>query len=118
MQLGDGDEVIVKAAALPVRIGGVVLQPGAYPLPTGRTLNVWQALELGGGVRVRDVPLNITLIRPAAEGRAARRWVLSVDDFNRHPTASPLVEPGDVLHVEPTTGSKLKRAARDLWNKS
>ena len=35
-----------------------------YPLPTGRSLNVWQA-DLGGGVRVHDVPLNVTLIRPA-----------------------------------------------------
>jgi protein involved in polysaccharide export with SLBB domain len=117
MQLGEGDEVIVKAAASPVRIAGVVQRPGAYPLPTGRTLDVWQALELGGGVNHRDVPLNITLIRPAAEGRAARKWLLSVDNYDQHPVASPFVEPGDVLHVEPTAGSKLKRAAQDLWNK-
>lgn len=117
VQLVEGDEVIVKSATLPVRIGGVVERPGAYPLPTGRSLNVWQALDLGGGVRVHDVPLNVTLIRPASEGHAARRWSLSFADHDQHPADTPLVEPGDVLHVQPTTGSKLKRAVGDLWNK-
>jgi protein involved in polysaccharide export with SLBB domain len=117
VQLAEGDEVIVKAATLPIRIGGVVQRPGAYPLPTGRTLNVWQALELAGGIRTHDVPLNFTLIRQAAEGRLAQRWVLHVADYDEHPAASPPVEPGDVLHVEPTTGGKLKRAVGDLWNK-
>jgi hypothetical protein len=31
--------------------------------------------------------------------------------------SSPFVEPGDVLHVEPTTGSRIKRAVGDLWSK-
>lgn len=117
VQLVDGDEVIVKAAALPVRIGGVVQRPGAYPLPAGRPLNVWQALELAGGVRLRDASLNVTMVRPPGEGRSARRWMLTVDDYDRHPATGPLVEPGDVIHVESTTGSKLKRAVGDLWSK-
>ena len=117
VRLAEGDEVIVKAVAPPVRIGGIVLHPGAYPLPAGRSLNVWQAIDMAGGLRARDVPLNITLVRPAAEGRPAQRKSLSVADYSRHPQESPSVEPGDVLHVEPTTGSKIKRAVGDLWNK-
>lgn len=117
LSLADGDEVIVKSATPPVRLGGIVERPGPYFLPAGRSLNVWQTLDMAGGVRLRDVPLHITLIRPAAEGRAARRWVLSVDNYDHHPTDSPLVEPGDVLHVEPTAGTRLKRAVGDLWNK-
>lgn len=117
LQLADGDSVTVKAATPPLRIGGIVNRPGAYPLPPGRTLNVWQAIELAGGIHGENVPLNITLMRPAGEGRSAQRWFLNVPAYDRHPVASPVVEHGDVLHVEPTTGSKIKRAVGDLWNK-
>jgi hypothetical protein len=117
VQLAEGDEVIVKAALAPVRVGGSLRHPGAYPLPPGRNLNVWQAIEMAGGVASPDTPLNITLIRPASEGRAARRWFLNVENYEKHPPTSPLLEAGDVLHIEPTTGSKIKRAVGDLWNK-
>jgi len=117
VQLADGDIVTVKAAAQPLRIGGVVNRPGAYPLPAGRSLNVWQAVDLAGGIREANAPLNITLMRPAGEGRAARRWYLNVANYDQHPAASPSVEPGDVLHVEPTAGSRIRRAVGDLWNK-
>jgi len=117
LQLADGDSVIVKAATPPLRIGGIVNRPGAYPLPPGRTLNVWQAIDLAGGIRDESVPLNITLLRPAGEGRSAQRWFLNVPAYDSHPSTSPNVEHGDVLHVEPTTGSKIKRAVGDLWNK-
>lgn len=115
--LGEGDTVTVKTAAQPLRIGGIVNRPGSYPLPPGRSLNAWQAIELAGGVRDDAVPLNITLSRPAAEGRGARRWVLNVASYEQHPPNSPLVEPGDELHVEPTTGSRIKRVVRDVWSK-
>jgi protein involved in polysaccharide export with SLBB domain len=117
LQLADGDVVTVKAAAQPLRIGGTVKHPGAYPLPAGRSVNVWQAIDLAGGLRDENAPLNITLMRPAGEGRAARRWYLNVANYDQHPAASPSVEPGDVLHVEPTAGSRIKRAVGDLWNK-
>jgi protein involved in polysaccharide export with SLBB domain len=117
VQLADGDIVTVKAAAQPLRIGGVVNRPGAYPLPAGRSLNVWQAIDLAGGIRDENAPLNITLLRPAGEGRAARRWYLNVANYDQHPAISPSVEPGDGLHVEPTAGSRIRRAVGDLWNK-
>ncbi|MBI3864266.1 MAG: SLBB domain-containing protein [Planctomycetia bacterium] len=115
--LSEGDTVTVKAAAQPLRIGGIVNRPGAYPLPPGRSLNAWQAIELAGGIRDEQVPLNITLRRPAADGHRERHWFLSVTSYDQHPTTSPLVEPGDELHVQPTTGSKIKRAVRDVWSK-
>jgi len=115
--LADGDIVTIKEAAPPLRIGGFVNHPGSYPLPPGRTLNAWQAIELAGGVRDEAIPLNITLLRPAGDGHGARRWYLNVVEFQQHPTASPLVEPGDVLQVDPTTGSKIKKAVGDLWSK-
>jgi polysaccharide export outer membrane protein len=115
--LAEGDIVTVKEAAPPLRVAGAINQPGTYPLPPGRTLNVWQAIELAGGVRDAEIPLNLTLMRPASEGRGARRWYLSVADYQQHPLSSPFVEPGDVLQIEPTTGSKIKRAVGDLWSK-
>ncbi len=117
LHLSEGDAVIVKSATPPLRIGGIVNHPGAFPLPVGRSLNVWQAIELAGGVRDTNVPLNLTLMRPAADGRAAQHWYLNVDSYERHPAASPYVEPGDVLRVEATTGGKIRRAVGDLWNK-
>jgi protein involved in polysaccharide export with SLBB domain len=115
LQLDDGDTVAVKATAPPLRIGGIVHRPGAYPLPPDRPLNVWQAIEQAGGVRDETVPLNITLLRPAAEGRSARRSYLHVAAYAQHPPDAPRVESGDVLQVEPTTGSKIRRAVGDLW---
>ena len=115
--LAEGDTVTVKEAASPLRIDGIVNRPGSYPLPPGRTLNAWQAIELAGGVRDETIPLNITLMRPAGEGRGARRWYLNVVDYQQHPMSSPFMEPGDVLHIEPTTGSRIKRAVGDLWSK-
>jgi hypothetical protein len=95
----------------------VVERPGANALPPTRAINVWQALELAGGVAVKDVPLNITLIHPAGEGRAARRWDLKIDSYANHPSESPDVGPGDVIHVEPTAGGRIRRAVGDLWSR-
>jgi protein involved in polysaccharide export with SLBB domain len=117
LQLNEGDSVNVKAAAPPLRIDGIVNRPGAYPLPPGRILNVWEAIEMAGGVRDGIIPLNITLLRPAAEGRGARRSSLHVDAYEDHPAEAPQVEAGAVLHVEPTTGSKIRRAVGDWWHK-
>jgi protein involved in polysaccharide export with SLBB domain len=117
LQLSEGDSVNVKAVAPPLRIGGIVNRPGAYPLPPGRSLNVWEAIEMAGGVRDGGIPLNITLLRPAAEGRSARRSYLHVDAYEQHPAEAPEVEAGAVLHVEPTTGSKIRRAVGGWWHK-
>ncbi len=115
--LAEGDIVTVKEAAPPLRVEGFVNRPGSYPLPPGRKLNAWQVVELAGGVRDETIPLNITLLRPASEGHGARRWSKTFVDYQHHPSASPLVESGDVLQVEPTTGSKIKRAVGDVWSK-
>lgn len=117
LQLAEGDTVTVKAAAPPLRIIGIVNRPGAYPLPPGRKLDVWQAIDLAGGIRDENAPLNITLLHAAGEPRGARRWLLSVETYEKHPVAAPFVEPGDLLTIEPTTGSKIKRAVGDLWSK-
>ena len=40
----------------------------------------------------------------------------SLDDYFE--TKAPLqFKAGDVLHVEPTAGSRIRRAVGDLWNK-
>ncbi|MGE5195694.1 MAG: polysaccharide biosynthesis/export family protein, partial [Deltaproteobacteria bacterium] len=58
LHLSNGDIVLVKATTPPLRIGGAVNRPGEYPLPPGQeTVNVWDAIELAGGVRDATVPL-------------------------------------------------------------
>jgi len=117
LQLADGDTVSVKAATPPLRIGGFVRRPGAYAVPAGKSLNVWQAIELAGGIRDERTPLNITLSHQSADGRRAPPAYLHVPTYDQRPAEAPFVESGDVLHVEPTTGSKIKRAVGDFWNK-
>jgi protein involved in polysaccharide export with SLBB domain len=112
--LADGDVITVRAATPPVRISGVVARPGAYPLPAERTLDLWQTLGLAGGVQTPGVPLNITVLRPAGDGRSAQRWMVHLESIERRPAQSPIIEPGDVIHIEPTTGSKIKRAVGGL----
>jgi protein involved in polysaccharide export with SLBB domain len=115
--LAEGDTVTVKVSTPPVRITGVVSRPGSYVLPAGKTLNVWEALDLAGGVHAHDVPLNVTLVRPATETHSAQRWFLQVESIDlRHPT-SPNIEPGDSVHIEPTASSKLKQVVGDLWTR-
>lgn len=113
--LAAGDTVMVKATTPPLRIGGVVARPGTYALPPGRVLNVWQALDLAGGVQVQGVPLNVTLYRPASDVRSPQRWSQNVETMEDLPEGAPTVEPGDILHVEPTTGSKISRSVQKLW---
>lgn len=117
LALKQGDEVIVKSAAPPIRISGLVHRPGPYYPPAGKRLNVWEALQLAGGVQSTDSSLNITLYRPAGEGHGSQRWLLHVDSVDERPATSPSVEPGDILHVEPTAAGRIKRAVGDLWNK-
>ena len=115
--LNPGDTVTVRAVVPPVRIAGIVSRPGSYPLPAGRVCNVWQALDLAGGVQTVGVPLNVTLLRPAADGRGPQRWSLNVDTIDERPPAGPQVEPGDVIHVEQTAGSRITRSVKNLWTK-
>ena len=115
--LSEGDMVTVKAADLPLRIIGMVERPGQFPLLPGRSMTIWQAIDAAGGVRDPETPLNITLIRPASEGRTARRWTISMPSYTQHPAASPQVEPGDELHIAPTAGSKIKKAVRGVWSR-
>lgn len=115
--LAEGDTVTIKVSTPPVRITGVISRPGSYVLPAGKTLDVWEALELAGGVHAHGVPLNVTLVRPATETHDAQRWFLQVESIDlQHPT-SPNIEPGDTVHVETTTSSKLKRVVGDLWTR-
>lgn len=117
LKLSDGDTVTVKAATLPIRIAGAVARPGNYELPVGRALNAFQALELAGGVTVSDAPLTVMLFRPASDGRSSQRWFLNVESINKRTPSTPAVEPGDMIHVEPSTGSAIKQAFGHLLNR-
>jgi hypothetical protein len=117
LKLAEGDVVNVTAAALPIRIAGAVARPGSYKLPVGQALDVWQALELAGPTTSKAGPLNVTLLRPASEGRSPQRWFLSVESIEKRPAAAPTVEPGDIIHVESSTGGAIKQAVGNLWSK-
>ena len=116
-RLQDGDTVKVRSVTLPIRISGSVARPGAYALPVGRSMNAWQALELAGGMTVAETPTTLILFRPANEGHASQRWFLNQAAGDKTPPAAPAVEAGDMIHVEPSTGSAIKQAMGQLFSR-
>lgn len=114
--LFDGDSLLVKAAAPPVRIAGSVQRPGDYALPAERTLDLWQAVDLAGGVKPTGTTLQITLLRPPGEGRGPQRWQRQWEQDTPRPRDLPKVQPGDVIDISQPTGSRLRKAVGGLWS--
>jgi protein involved in polysaccharide export with SLBB domain len=109
--LAGGDSVIVKPAVPPMRIGGDVARPGPYALPVASTVSLWHALDLAGGPARSDEPFQVVLIRPASELKGAQRWVLEANSNDDRPASAPIVQPGDVVHVQHTKASARKTLA-------
>ncbi len=116
LELIDGDMIAVNEAAPAVRILGTVQQPGSYHIPSNHGITLPETLQLAGGVSQADAPLNVSLYRPAGSGHSARRWVMSLKDLTERPEDSPVVQPGDLIHVEQPRGNMLKRLMTG-WSK-
>ena len=115
LSLGAGDSVIVKPAVAPLRIGGDIARPGPYSLPVASGVTLWQAVDMAGGTLDPKKPYQVALIRPARDGRPPQRWLLDVSADDKRPPGAPLVQPGDVVHVEHTeSSSALKNLAGRL----
>jgi protein involved in polysaccharide export with SLBB domain len=114
LQLADGDALTVRQAVAPVRISGAVQHPGSYPLPAGNALNLWEAVQMADGLSVTGIPISVTLMRPATEDRGAQRLSFTWEPGTDLPRNVPFVQPGDVLHVEPTARGRLQRAVGGL----
>jgi len=114
VRLADGDVLTVKQTTPPVRVLGAVAHAGSYPLPAGKPVTVWEALELAGGIDVQGIPINITLTRPATEERSLQRWTISLQAGEGYPGTAPFVQPGDVIQVEPTARGQVQRVVGGL----
>lgn len=114
LSLAPGDTLTVRPTQRPVRIAGAVAHPGAYALPANQTVNVWQALEMAGGVTATNTPLRVTLIRPGV-ARSGLRYTLNVKSYDQHPQTAPPVHEGDMLQVEATVEGRVKNAVGGLW---
>lgn len=106
--LRDGDVITVRAAAQPVRITGAVAQPGPYRTPASNTLTLVEAIELAGGLSVRDKPVAVILTRPATGERGLQRWTFHMGDGQPISSNAPFVQPGDLVHVEPTAKARVQ----------
>ncbi|MDB5389193.1 MAG: polysaccharide export protein [Planctomycetaceae bacterium] len=106
--LRDGDVITVRAAAQPVRITGAVAQPGPYRTPASNTLTLVEAVELAGGLSVRDKPVAVILTRPASAERGLQRWTFHMGDGQVISSNAPFVQPGDIIHVEPTAKARVQ----------
>jgi protein involved in polysaccharide export with SLBB domain len=106
--LRDGDVITVRVAAQPVRITGAVAQPGPYRTPASNTLTLIEAVELAGGLSVRDKPVAVILTRPAAGERGLQRWTFHMGDGQPMPSNAPFVQSGDLVHVEPTAKARVQ----------
>ena len=109
LQLSEGDTLMIPQSMPPVRIVGAVVQPGSYPLPAGDAINIWEALQMARGLKHTDIPLLVTLTRPASEERSAQRWSFTLKPGDPWPMNAPFVHSGDTIHVEPTTRGRLQR---------
>ncbi|MDB5337806.1 MAG: polysaccharide export protein [Planctomycetaceae bacterium] len=113
--LRDGDVVTVRPAAPPVRITGAVAQPGAYRSPANNALGLNEAIQLAGGLGTTDLPMVVVLTRPATSERSLERWTFRMGHGEKLPPQAPNVEPGDVIHIEPTAQARVQSLVGSLW---
>lgn len=113
--LNEGDTVVVKAAAPPIRVAGSVNRPGDYALPVDRSVDLWQALDLAGGIKTSGTPLYITLLRPPGDGHGPQRWQWQFESMETRPKDIPKVLPGDVIDLQPPAASRFRKAVGGLW---
>ena len=113
--LRDGDVVTVRPAAPPIRISGAVTQPGAYRSPANNTLGLNEAIQLAGGFGSMDLPMVVILTRPATSEHGLERWTFRIGQGERFPPQAPNVEPGDLVHVEPTAQARVQSLVGSLW---
>lgn len=118
LTLAEGDIVHITATSPPVRVIGHVARSGSVQVPPGRALSVWDVVDEAGGIRANAWPVGVTLYRPTSEaGRASQySWTLDTADSERPPTE--LVQPGDIVHVAPSAGARIKNAVGGLWKKN
>ena len=113
--LHEGDVVTVRPAAPPVRITGAVAQPGAYRAPANDTLSLTDAIQLAGGFGTTDLPMIVVLTRPANSEHGLSRWSIRMGHGEQLPPNLPHVEPGDLVHVEPTAQARVQSLVGSLW---
>ena len=113
--LRDGDMVTVRPSAPPVRITGAVAQPGSYRTPANNTLALNDALQLAGGLGATDLPMIVVLTRPATSEQALERWTFRIGQGEKLPPQTPPVQPGDLVHVEPTAQARVQSLVGTLW---
>lgn len=113
--LHDGDVVTVRPAAPPVRITGAVTQPGAYRSPANNALSLNEAIQLAGGFGSTDLPMVVVLTRPATAEHNLERWTFRMGHGEKLPPHAPNVEPGDLVHVEPTAQARVQSLVGALW---
>lgn len=113
--LRDGDMVTVRPAAPPVRITGAVAQPGSYRAPATNVLPLLDAIQLAGGFADSTLPMFVVLTRPATPERGLQRWSFRMGHGEKLPANMPHVEPGDLVHVEPTARARVQSLVDSLW---
>lgn len=113
--LRDGDVVTVRPAAPPIRITGAVAQPGSYRSPANNSLGLNEAIQLAGGVGTTDLPMVVILTRPATSEHGLERWTFRMGHGERLPPQAPNVEPGDLVHVEPTAQARVQTLVGSIW---
>lgn len=106
--LHDGDMVSVRPAAPPVRITGAVAQPGSYRAPASNALTLMDAVQLAGGFHSTDMSMVVILTRPATPEHGLQRWSLRFRRGESPPPNMPYVQPGDLVHVEPTARARVQ----------
>lgn len=115
LTLRDGDMVTVRPAAPPVRITGAVTQPGSYRAPASNALTLLDAIQLAGGFSASDKLMFVVLTRPANGEHGLQRWSFRMGHGEPLPANMPYVQPGDLVHVEPTAQARVQSLVDSIW---
>ena len=117
VRLQQGDEVVVSTQLPPVRVLGSVGNPGTVSVNDDQPRTVADVLAEAGGIRTNAWPVVVTLYRPPSERQRARQYSWTLADSTAPLDADESLLPGDILHVAPTTGTRIKSVVGLFWKK-
>lgn len=118
VRLQQGDEVIVSTQLPPVRVLGSVGNPGTVAVNEDQPRTIDEVLSEVGGIRTNVWPVVVTLYRPPSERQRARQYSWTLTNADASLDAREQLHPGDILHVAPTTGTRIKTAVGLFWKKT
>jgi polysaccharide export outer membrane protein len=112
--IGDGDVVMVmKRAAKPVHVIGLVHKPGQYEIPPNQQLRMLDAVAMAGGLS-SQVADKVYVIRQIPDQQQPIVIQVSVQTAKTNGRENLALSPGDVVSVEQTPATVMLDAVKSF----